>query len=598
MIHIDDLVRQRLSGGEERERSGAWANMRELLDQKMPTEAPPGGFRWKRAFGLFGGLLLLATLTVGSYHVMTSTKFRGDSGNTGNSGIASAARKSGGSVSTLPKSIASSTPVVTANNSTPAAASAKNSTRTSAVKTRTTAVSATAGASNSAGMKNGSKPAATLTGDLHAGNRAVRSHETEIGRITPNAANSLPANTNVSLAATAHNVPAQQPVNRMDPASSDNEKPGNTPSKGSVNTDPLKNLSAGLAAADNTKVKVPAPLKPELKKDSVQKLTVIQRYVMDQTTMTRRLITDTMARERVAINFSVKKETEEQPAGSYAANNSSAAVVPAAANASASMDAASTGEVLVPLSNFKVHSRRTNNWDAQRFNDVVRDVKFNLAQVKFYPGIIGGYNKSMFGTNDLSGFHLGLFGLFTFGEHINLMTELKYMYRINNGNTLQDNYYRVDSTTLKGQYLHSKVEHFFKFSAMQSIEMPIAIRYAMGRLNLMGGLNMAYNFRINAEEIEHQFETPDTSGTKITLMTAPSVNLSDFNSRFSMGALLGVAYEFSPSLQLDLRMTKNIWDNAGGNGAQRVSREYFRAPSFQVSLGYRFSQRNQIPKAR
>ena len=35
-INVDDLVRQRLEGREEREPSGAWLNMRELLNEEMP----------------------------------------------------------------------------------------------------------------------------------------------------------------------------------------------------------------------------------------------------------------------------------------------------------------------------------------------------------------------------------------------------------------------------------------------------------------------------------------------------------------------------------------------------------------------------------
>ena len=48
MISVDDLVRQRLSGGEERERAGAWLQMRELLDKEMP-QSPGGMLYWRRA---------------------------------------------------------------------------------------------------------------------------------------------------------------------------------------------------------------------------------------------------------------------------------------------------------------------------------------------------------------------------------------------------------------------------------------------------------------------------------------------------------------------------------------------------------------------
>src|SRR4051812_18980776 len=66
MIHLDDLVRQRLGGGQEPERPGAWLSMRDLLDKEMPTAVASGSNR-RRIIGYFTGLLLLATASVGGY---------------------------------------------------------------------------------------------------------------------------------------------------------------------------------------------------------------------------------------------------------------------------------------------------------------------------------------------------------------------------------------------------------------------------------------------------------------------------------------------------------------------------------------------------
>src|SRR5688572_28509596 len=74
MINIDELVRLRLSGGEEHERPGSWANMRELLDQEMPTNRPVAAYNWRRMLGVMTGVALLSALSLGGYHVM-STKF-------------------------------------------------------------------------------------------------------------------------------------------------------------------------------------------------------------------------------------------------------------------------------------------------------------------------------------------------------------------------------------------------------------------------------------------------------------------------------------------------------------------------------------------
>lgn len=77
-IKVDDLVRQRLSGGEERERSGAWLNMRDLLDKEMPQEERRIGiFYWRRLFSVVAALSLVGTVAVGSYEF--SNAFRNHS---------------------------------------------------------------------------------------------------------------------------------------------------------------------------------------------------------------------------------------------------------------------------------------------------------------------------------------------------------------------------------------------------------------------------------------------------------------------------------------------------------------------------------------
>src|ERR1700722_9998911 len=80
LINIDDLVRQRLSGGEERERSGAWLRMQELLEEE--NKRKPLGY-WKNTMAYVGILLLLAAVTAGGYKA--SNAFRG----IGNSGAGS-----------------------------------------------------------------------------------------------------------------------------------------------------------------------------------------------------------------------------------------------------------------------------------------------------------------------------------------------------------------------------------------------------------------------------------------------------------------------------------------------------------------------------
>jgi hypothetical protein len=76
-IKVDDLVRQRLGGGEERERSGAWLNMRDLLDKEMPQEERRIGiFYWRRLFSVVAALSLVGTVAVGSYEFSNAFRNR------------------------------------------------------------------------------------------------------------------------------------------------------------------------------------------------------------------------------------------------------------------------------------------------------------------------------------------------------------------------------------------------------------------------------------------------------------------------------------------------------------------------------------------
>jgi len=70
-INIDDLVRQRLSGGEEREPAGAWLRMSELLDEEMPRKRVIGFF-WRRLFSVSMVLVLIGAVTLGGYKLSTT----------------------------------------------------------------------------------------------------------------------------------------------------------------------------------------------------------------------------------------------------------------------------------------------------------------------------------------------------------------------------------------------------------------------------------------------------------------------------------------------------------------------------------------------
>jgi hypothetical protein len=47
---------------------------------------------------------------------------------------------------------------------------------------------------------------------------------------------------------------------------------------------------------------------------------------------------------------------------------------------------------------------------------------------------------------------------------------------------------------------------------------------------------------------------------------------------------------FNQNVYVDLRVTKNVWDDAKTLSAKEVSSNYFKVPTLQLSLGYRFKK--------
>ena len=113
---IDDLVRQRLEGGEERERAGAWLRMSELLEKEMPVR--PAGFMWRRMFSVIAVCAVIASLSLGGYEFSAYRKLNGTAGN--NSGT----DKTIASASVTPST---NTPAQNTSNSEPATAPSGNS---------------------------------------------------------------------------------------------------------------------------------------------------------------------------------------------------------------------------------------------------------------------------------------------------------------------------------------------------------------------------------------------------------------------------------------------------------------------------------------
>jgi len=215
------------------------------------------------------------------------------------------------------------------------------------------------------------------------------------------------------------------------------------------------------------------------------------------------------------------------------------------------------------------------------------EIKFKAGHAVFSAGITGGINGTFFGPNNFKGFQFGVTGKLAFGDQLALMGELKYFNRINNNYSLNDDYYQY--TPVAGGFSRELVKNPYSISNLQSIEMPISLQFSKSNFNFMIGPNISYAFGINAGEYPTVItgNTPTIVGTPGNDNT-PKIKANDFNSRFGIGYLVGVSYQLSPKVYLDLRDVQTFWDNSKTGGSKYISSQLYRSPSFQLSIGYRF----------
>jgi len=222
----------------------------------------------------------------------------------------------------------------------------------------------------------------------------------------------------------------------------------------------------------------------------------------------------------------------------------------------------------------------------QKLSMAFNDVKDNAAKTKFAVGLTAGINSNFFGPASFKGFQFGLTGDIIFNDSWNVMTELKYFHRLNNNSSIEDNYYTY--TPVGSQYRKDLQLNSYSFSALHSLEMPVAVRYHKGNFNFYAGGNFLYTFSINTGA----FTVPAPGAAPEFVNApgpdnAPTFKEEDFSSRFGLGYLFGFSYDVAPNLSLDLRNVQTVWDNAATTGAKSISGQLYKTPSLQLSIMYR-----------
>ncbi len=242
----------------------------------------------------------------------------------------------------------------------------------------------------------------------------------------------------------------------------------------------------------------------------------------------------------------------------------------------------------------------------------IEDALDEVRNSQFSMGILAGINSTLSGgSGALQGLHAGLWGILKLSEKWSIGSDLKFLFRLNNSMDLKDDTYSSQtfnetSVTRNGQLYNAmrtdvdSTLRRYTFTSYNSIELPLYVRYSHNRFSVYGGPNVAFHFRPSVTRTDTKIGTVSRYDTLLASQPLPTavsrpadVTFSDFDSRFSLGYLVGAQYRLSSALGLDLRLSHQVWDNLQNRsaGAGRVSTTYIQIPALQLSVNYRFCKK-------
>ncbi len=621
MINIDDLFAQRLAGGEEKERAGAWANMRELLDKEMPQRKPVAGFNWRRTLTVATGAVLVAAITVGGYEKFSAFRASDNLAKTvsmsGNSATSGGAAGNNMPSDNINNNSGNTTPLVAADDNTEKNKANNNALESDNNKNASINTGNTVPTNNTA--------ASGKEGKRESGKQLVKSVGGDV-RITSsgNATPSSVANRQTPVTGTpASESKVEMPIaNKL--ASNEKQTSTNAEAKlataGTTTTNPVPAAATNNAASNKNNAVKPAVADKPAQKDNLSNTAgnnnkpadrkATDKAEKDAIARREKMFKDSIklveTRERFTVTEGWKRDTINQ---GKTARYDVVPVDPAKAKSvvdpvpAAAMSVADADAKLEPLESKRVSTRKISNMEiaGSRFEEMVKNAKFNMSRVTFHSGIIGGVNSSVAGANTTMGIQLGMFGVANFGEHWSVWGELKYMQRWGGSNVVTDNYnsnkYETPAPT-PGYIQHTwdSVEHSFNYPTLNSVHLPVSVRYALNRFSMFCGADFAYNFAVNAEEVQQErgIKVSQTTPLNATGLrydpekTRPGITYKDFSSRLDLGVLIGCSYSITPSTMVDLRVVQSVWNDAKTAGEIKVFNELYNKPSVQFNISYRF----------
>lgn len=638
-INIDDFVREKLGAHTEKEDSAAWLKMKALLDKEMPERVAPIGFRFGKPLAFIAAALLLGVLCVGGYKLTNQSNENQE--NTPNEVIASHNSNTHNNNTIAPENTLPASKEQIATTSNPVAIENKVPASTVKVSELLSSKNEEHGDAKAKAPQEVSKNTQEnqLLANENVSNTA-HSSRTKSKTIRPVAGF---AKTQSKIASSKTNSVHTDglPQHIQDPSiaqtKTESKRSGGSTAKNeklaqeNPSQDKILAGTAGkkVSSALNKANKTEAAKEEPVSNDSISSISVVTKESVTKSypRKTTNLV-DTIAIEKVAVD-KASKATDKATASAESnkksktttkdnnttkdiklnASQNQAHKEPSIATNSKTKDD-NTTTTTAATAKTKVKKSGFNFLKKMNLPEAIADAKRDLGNAQFYFGFNAGLNYTFNNNSKFQGVQFGPTGELVFNKRWSLFGAINYFNRSGGKKTVNDNYanevYSGTQDSIRGANYYFTIRtdstnRYFNFSTLHSFEMPISLKYTFNKFCVLAGINLAYYLKVNVEEVDKKYGgvNPHVLVTNVSkpilVSSSPQLESSDFGPRFGMGYVLGVGYKITPAWQADIRMVNSFWDNASGNGAQRLSKDFYKLPSIQITIGYQFNRVTNRP---
>ena len=634
-INIDDFVREKLGAHTEKEDSAAWLKMKALLDKEMPERVAPIGFRFGKPLAFIAAALLLGVLCVGGYQL--TNKSNENQENTPNEVITSHNSNTPNSSTTAPDNTLPASKEQIATTSNPVAIENKVATSTVKVSEVLSSKMEEHGDAKAKAPQEVSKN--TQEHQLLADENV--SHAAHSSRAKSNTIGSVAsfAKTHSKIASSKTNtvhtngLPQRIQDHSIAQTKTESKRSGGSTAKNEklAQENPLQDkILAGTAgkkvsSALNKANKTEAAKEEPVSDDSISSISIVTKETLTKSypRKTTNLV-DTIAIEKVAVDKASKAtdkamataESNKKDKTTTKDNNTTkdiklnASQNQAHKEPSLATNSKTKDNNVTTATETKKKKSSLNFLQKMNLPEAIADAKRDLGNAQFYFGFNAGLNYTFNNNSKFQGVQFGPTGELVFNKRWSLFGAINYFNRSGGKKTVNDNYanevYSGTQDSIRGANYYFTIRtdstnRYFNFSTLHSFEMPISLKYTVNKFCVLAGINLAYYLKVNVEEVDKKYGgvNPHVLVTNVSkpilLSSSPQLESSDFGPRFGMGYVLGLGYKITPAWQADIRMVNSFWDNASGNGAQRLSKDFYKLPSIQITIGYQFNRVTNRP---